>query len=469
MRRGSLFSLVTMFILSGCVNSPTFKHSPALAQPVYSADGADLDLQVDQQIHRRVIPLPLEDERTDVNLGSGREPIPVCVMQDVRETCITLEPDVPQDMVLRFAGGEKTLRFSYLGPQAQFSEAYQAAHRGKIDIEVPRAYELVNVGLSLTPYAAENPGLTASSPYLDDVRSYFAEHADAAFVQRLDELMREDASSYHTLKMNGAAFDLADDNTLTRSEIYRSSAWTGNDLLPLMEDMQAFAQSSDFSKFYAAHAQLYASQIAYLRDAVDVPGMIAWLGEEFPDVAPYDHTRILFSPLVGYNQSLKTFDEDGFRQSMPHVNFPYPADSDAQLSRNALAVYRGLILFTELNHGYINPTIEPYSGKIEAVMPDLPLWAGNETAAGYGNGTGIFTEMTNWALVSVHAYDVLPEAEADQIAERVERIMIRNRGFTRFDKFQARLLALSRSQPANESLADVFPQLVASLPDMLSE
>ena len=470
LRVSVLTSCVCLPLLACAGVSPEPKTSVASADPtpVFVTQASALDVRLDGELYRGVLALPLEDERNVVNLGAGREPIPVCVVEGERETCVTVRPDEPLDVIIRHGGEDRVLELSYLGPQVSFSSEYQAMHRGTLDIEIPVAYELVNVAIALTPYARENPGLAAPSPYLDEVRTTFAAQADHPFVTRLDQLMREDGSNYHTLKMNGAAFVLGDDNTVARHPMYKSTGWGGNDLLPLMEEMQDFARATGFAQFYEAHLPLYNSQVDYLRRDVGVDGMIAWLGTEFPDVTPYDHTYIVFSPLVGYNQSVKTFDEDGFRQLMPHVNFPYPEEDDAELSAEALKLYRGLILFTELNHGYINPTIDAYSGAIQDAMPDVSVWAANETAQGYGSGTGIFTEMTNWALISVRAYDVLPEAEADKIAARVERIMVRSRGFTRFGAFQRRFLELTRVRDEGVAVASVFPALVASLPDIAS-
>lgn len=465
-------ALALSAILSGCATLPVHRDAEIAATRtplVHEAQATTLDLKVGDETYPGVIRLPLEEDRTDVNLGAGNDPIPVCLVEGQRETCLMLRPDEPQDVVVRYLGEAKTLVLSYLGQQASFSPEYQTAHRGTLDIEVPIAYELVNVAIALTPYARENPDLSAQSPYLDEVRTRFADWADHPFVLALDQTMREEGSGYHTLKMNGAAFELSDNNTLSRSAIYRSTGWGRNTLLPVMGEMQDFARVSEFASFYASHRPLYEMQIAYLRNDVDVNAMIAWLGKEFPDVAPYDHTRILFSPLVGYNQSLKTFEVDGFRQMMPHVNFPYPEEEDAELSADALKLYRGLILFTELNHGYINPTIETYGAAIHEAMPDLSVWAGNETAQSYGSSVNVFTEMMNWALISVRAYDVLSATEAAQIAVRVERIMTDNRGFTRFPEFQERLLELSRRRGDDVPVASVFSKLIEQLPDMASD
>ena len=48
-----------------------------------------LDLRMGEETYYGVITLPLEDQRTVLNLGDGRDPVSVCVVEGDRETCVT--------------------------------------------------------------------------------------------------------------------------------------------------------------------------------------------------------------------------------------------------------------------------------------------------------------------------------------------------------------------------------------------
>ena len=433
---------------------------------VFEAQGDALDIEAAGQVYAGAIPLPLEEDRTQVNLGQGTDPLEFCVIEEARRRCLLLQPGEPVDFVIRHEGRDAVLALSYLGPQASFPAAYRAANAGRIDVEIPRAYELVNVAIALTQASLDTPGLAATSPYREEVRSRFAALKTHPFVAALDKEMAEDPDSYHLLKMNGAAFDLDESNTLTRSPYYKSVGWGGNVLLPYQAEMQDFARQAEFARFYADHADFYAGQIDFMRSGLAVEDMLAWLGRAFPDVAPYDYTRILFSPLTGHNQSLARFDDEGFRELQPHVNFPYPEDSDFGFGPDAQRQWRGLILFTELNHGFINPTAEAFAQQIGDAMPDRSVWAEGSTAMGYAEGIGIFNEMMNWALVSVRAQDTLAAEEASGVAKEVARIMANNRGFTRYPLFQQRLLALAASREEGATIASLYPEIVAMLPEI---
>lgn len=60
------------------------------------------------------------------------------------------------DFDILFAGVRYPTRIVGVPPMAKFDEAYQAAHRGRIEVSVPEVYELVNIAIALTPTARAN-------------------------------------------------------------------------------------------------------------------------------------------------------------------------------------------------------------------------------------------------------------------------------------------------------------------------
>ena len=85
-----------------------------------------------------------------------------------------------------------------------------------------------------------------------------------------------------------------------------------------------------------------------------------WLDRNFPTSNDYSTYNIIFSPLVAYNQSSNWFESNGFKELQPHVNFPYPQDiKSLRLSPQAEIVYRGNIVFTEINHAFRGESYQP--------------------------------------------------------------------------------------------------------------
>jgi hypothetical protein len=126
--------------------------------------------------------------------------------------------------------------------------------------------------------------------------------------------------------MNGYAFEYDDQGEIQRSSIYERTGFTGdhdNALLPFLEQMRAFSRDTNFRAFYARERPTYDEQIRFYREEIDLEAMKTWLGEQFPEVEPYDSVKIVFSPLVGGSQSVTWFGQGDFTELQPHINFPY--------------------------------------------------------------------------------------------------------------------------------------------------
>ena len=453
--------------LSGCAAALLASSPLALQAQDFEANGPSVDLRLGDTLYSGVVQLPLEEDSTNVNLGDGAQPIDLCLEQEARAFCTTLTPGVPQPVTVEFEGKTQTLVMKYRALAASFDEEYRAAHGGSIRVEVPPAYELVNVAIALTPYAEETYGLVSPSPYLEVVRRRLGHLRDHPFVKALDSEMREDQGNYHLLKMNGAAFVLLPNDDVRASQVYRRVGWSDNTLEPYVSEMQDFARAARFTRFLEDFAPLYDQQIAFLRNDVDVEGMLEWLSREFPGQDPYDSVRVIFSPLVGYNQSMARFEDGDFRELQPHVNFPYPTSTDGDFAEATLPFWQSLILFTELNHGFINDTTDALNAEIEQAMGDVTHWtAAGSAGRGYGGAGCVFTEMINWALFSVRARDVLPPDQADLVADAIAATMLHGRGFTQFAPVQDKLLALRAEQEPGGTVAELLPTLVSSLAHM---
>jgi len=390
----------------------------------------------------------------------------VCFVSGAESLCREVGVGEHFDFVVEHRGVDYPTRIEgvFVPPMAVFDPAYQTANRGRIRISVPEVYELVNVAIALTETARADRWLVVrDTPYYQALEAHFAPARDHPFVRALDAELRRDRSRYFHLKMNGYAFEYDSGGRIVRSRVYDRTGFAGdpvNHLLPFIEQMRDFSAASRFRDFYAAHRSFYESQVAYYRDEIDIADMLAWLGAQFPAVRPYDTTNIVFSPLVGGNQSVTSFESSGFRELQPHINFPYPAAGDTQLSPRAVALRRGAIVFTELNHGFINPTAERYAERIAGAVSDRALWTTpGSPSDGYGNAFSLFTEMMNWGLVSLYLNDRAPEADRDRMIANLDPYMQR-RGFPEFPAFNAFLVDLYRRRPPGTTIAGLYPAIV---------
>lgn len=347
-------------------------------------------------------------------------------------------------------------------PSAIYDERYRRVNKGKVAATIPEAYELVNIAIALTSHAQKSTGLVIKdTDYYREMMAWFEPVKNDPLVVALNQALEANPSSYFRLKMNGNSFEFDQKGDLALRKAYNRTGFAGdktNVLTPYLGQMKSFAKVSKFREFYAKHAAFYNSQCQFYLKEADLPGMCVWLQRQFPKTVPYDFVDVVFSPLVGWNQSSTWFESNGFKTLQPHVNFPYEsASSSLPLSPKARSVFRGLIVFTEINHGYLSPASTIFRSQILNATTNVDKWLTKAMQQNYA-GTGVFDEYMNWGLIPLWASDIVP-GEADMIMKQVMSTMAR-RGFLQFAEFQPFLMKLYRERKPGETIWDYYPRII---------
>ncbi len=347
-------------------------------------------------------------------------------------------------------------------PRATFTPAYQAAHRGQIEPTVPDVYEMVTIAIALTANVAANPGrVPTQTDYYRSVAAHFEPMRRHPFVLELNrQLDAEPILTYIRLKLNAYAFAFDARSRIVRSDVYDriDDEHTVNPLTPLMPLMQSFADQSGFRSFYAAHTALYDEQIEFFRTQTDAPDMWNWLRTQFPGVAPYDGVKIVLSPLAGNIQNEASFESNGYRELQLHLNFPYNINPD--ISPEGNRVWRGTLLFGEMNHGFINPHAERHRAGIDAAIGRRAIWTGPANAAAYPDDLAVFNEYLNFGVITLYHRDRMNAADGTVARRRIDTIMVENRGFLKFAEFDAFLRELYGRRSDGQTVADLYPQII---------
>ena len=348
-------------------------------------------------------------------------------------------------------------------PRAHFPDNYKASQSGKTFVEIPPVYELINVAFAITETGKKDNGLIMkSTSYYADVMKWFEQYSNEQVISALNNAM-VDINNSHGLKMDAYAFDM-DNGTIKPSAIYTRIGNSDENLLkPYIAGLQEFALKSKFTDFYKSHEPYYNELITSYRDSIGVPEMQKWLVKNFPSTR-YDSFKIIFSPLVSSNQSATWFDYDGFKEAQAHVNFPFPGKSGTStVSKAGTLVRAGTIVFTELNHAFINPESEKpeYAAKINKALSNLNIWTNPEKPAKYyNNAYACFNEYMNWALVSLRYIDYAPEIDQPELIAATENMMVNNRGFLKFKELNQFLVKLYKNRKSGQVLADLYPEIV---------
>ena len=400
----------------------------------------------------------------------GGRPHKVTYITDVDSISFTVELGKTYDFIIQKGADLCYQRIVGVRgvPAAVFDKKYRETHRGKTFVEIPEVYELVNVALAMTPTGIEDKNLVyKNSEYYARLRRWFDKFKGHPLLAALDAELKKNLNSYFTLKMNGYAFEFDRGGRIVQSKIYDRTGFRGeatNTLRPYLALLQSFADQTDFRKFYRENAQTYREQIAFYRDTADIAEMKRWLDKNFPGSSDYDTYKIIFSPLVAYNQSTTWFSSNGFKELQPHVNFPYPQDvkryGPENLSPQAEVIFRGNIVFTEINHGYINPEADKYADRIAKAISNRDRWVDKSKGPGYYGGVAAFNEYMNWGLVSLRIADYAPREEQDKMIAGIDTMMTERRGFPQFKAFDAFLVNLYRSRKPGQTLADLYPQII---------
>lgn len=395
------------------------------------------------------------------------KPHQVTFITDIDRISFTVEKGKTYDFIIQW--GDKICYTQIVGtaPRAVFDKKYQATHKGRIFAEIPEVYELVNVAIAMTPTGIENKNLVNhNSEYYARMRGWFDKYRNHPLLAAFEAKLKKDFFEYYHLKQDGYAFDFDEKGTIVQSKIYdRISGAPVNYLRPYLALLQSFSDASGFRKFYKNNEKTYREQIAFYRSGINIAGMKSWLDKNFPSSSDYDAYKIIFSPLVYRSQASLQFESFSFKELQPHVNFPYPGDiknflKETTVSEKAETIFRGDVVFTEINHGYIGPEGNKYHERILKATGNRNHWVDEKLGPNYYAGRGLFDEYMNWGLVSLRYADFVPKDEQDKMIGFNERMMTKGRGFLQFEAFDKFLVNLYRNRKPNQTIADLYPRII---------
>ena len=345
-----------------------------------------------------------------------------------------------------------------------FTKEYIKSHEGKTFAEIPAVYELVNIIITLTNTGKNKEGLVVkNTAYYQAVINWFGKYDKEPIVNKIDSVLSGSYVEYFSIKMNSYSFKFGSKGKIIPSEVY--DRLTGNNTLrPYLKELQDFSDKSNFITFFEKQQPLYSQLISSYRDSIGIAEMQKWLGKNFPETR-YNSYKIVFSPLVGNNQSANWFEYNGFKEVQAHVNFPYRNEAEKkEFSRDALHIKDGNIVFTELNHNFIGPEGQKleYQKNLNEAFANLDTWIkkGSPAERAYNNTRACFDEYMNWALVSLRYIDYAPLIEQNKLISKMERQQVDVRGFKKFIEFNQFLIRLYKNRIKGQTVADLYPQIV---------
>ncbi len=354
--------------------------------------------------------------------------VPFILVSETDSVAITLQyGQMNRLLIIRQAKGDTvTCLFTSHVKAATFTDAYKKANQGKTIVEIPEVYELIHVVFALTNYG-KTEAIEKATPYYPAMMSYFSPYKSHPIVATIDSLLIVSDDNYPNLKMDSYAYQFVGDR-IQNGGIYDRVSWGEvNTLAPYVARLESFARQSGFRAFFRKQQLYYKQLLTEYRKNIDVATMKQWLEKQFP-TTHYSAVKVLFTPLVGWNQSANDFSDNGFKEAQAHVNFPF---MDAEDRKQPPAVTRGQrmkIVFTELNHSYLNPEAEKYQDKVALGFSDLSKWVTPKTpSAGYDNPLRCFEEYMNYGLVTLLYNDLFDRPTFEMLRTRMQKGMTTRR------------------------------------------
>ncbi|RZK21891.1 MAG: DUF4932 domain-containing protein [Hymenobacter sp.] len=325
-----------------------------------------------------------------------------------------------------------------------------------VAVRFSEAYELSNIILALTPYGQSDAfEVYKNSRYYREVRAYFAPVMQHLVVQQAN-YSRKEWAKYLAFRTDAYAFGFNAQQQLVREFAFHAQGNT-QPFDSLLEQVNDFARVSGFREFYRRHQPYYDSLAVAYRQSQRLPEVLAFLTAELGPAQPAAQASqyaVVLSPLV-YRMNCH---RDVQHVPTDFATVPeYLLSGDLRQQPTPADVLTGIhALFTETDHGFVNPVTSAYGAQVRASF-NVKQW---DTGSGYDKGEyDTFNEYMTWAVYDLFAYRYFA-AQAPLVCQNWA-LQNESRGFLASRLFNSQLRALYAKRKKGQTVRDLYPALLA--------
>lgn len=319
-----------------------------------------------------------------------------------------------------------------------------------IKIEMKESYELSNIILALTQYGrTDRWDVQKVTPYYDDVLKYFEPVKNHPLLDSVN-YSRAEWKKFLGFRTDMYAFSFDQNGKLKRDYPFNSFGPIEVDKnIDLIND---FVLKSNYRQFYKNHKDFYDKIISNYKEYYFVNKSIQFLDKvaEKSNNESLKNYVIAISPLVGGQNCHRDVDRT------TTVDFPN-ISKDLILGNlendYCTRIVENHTLFTEMDHGYINPISDKYEKLITSNF-NLTKW---DKESGY-QGINSFNEYMTWAVYDLFIKVNFPEV-ADSIALQWQ-YQNASRGFIAQNLFAKKVSELYFKQKGNRSIENIYKPLL---------
>jgi hypothetical protein len=189
-----------------------------------------------------------------------------------------------------------------------------------------------------------------------------------------------------------------------------------------------------------------------------------WMELEFPKIK-FNSYRVVFSPLIKGSHSTQNYssaidDHQYFREAVMFVCGPERYDTNKELTEKQKEGLLSGVVFTEIDHNYVNPSTNKYSTLVDSIFSNRNTWVKPGYGSAYYPGTiSVFNEYMTHAAFCLYILDTYDQATAEYVINNRESLMVDRRNFTRFKEFDKALIRLRRENK-NLRVVDLYPLIL---------
>jgi hypothetical protein len=313
-------------------------------------------------------------------------------------------------------------------------------------IEVPAVHELIFIIYALTDVGAtDSVMIHHNSDYYKKVMNHFGSFREEKIVKSIDKKIR---TSYNQIRMDAANYSINSNNEITKNCKYKNLSWGNKDYIKrYLSDLKTFCVKTGFFEFYKNNSTYYDSLKGLMQKQCAIEKQYLWLEKNFP--IHHHSYRIIFSPLSKGKHATNVSLEDV-------VVFVSGPTQNSDLSETLLEARDSRMLFTEIDHNYVNPISDLHQKEIKKAFRNKHGWVRPDVSDDYVNEYAVFNEYMTWAVYLLYAKDTYSSSDFEVIRKNIEEFMVFQRGFLIFRWFTEQMLELYRRKEAERPISDLY-------------
>ena len=317
-------------------------------------------------------------------------------------------------------------------------------------IEIPEVQELIFVIFSLTDVGLNDSiMINHNSEYYKNVISYFGAFKKEKIVRRLGKKI---SVNYNELRMDASNYKFDSIDNLVKNAEFHNLSWGGRDYLQkYLTDLEAFSKKTQFRKFYETNKDYYDALIDKMKLQAPIDKQQKWLENNFPK--KHANFRIVFSPLSYGKHSTNSALKDV-------VIFVSSPTENSKLSKILLEARDTRMLFTEIDHNYVNPISDSYLTQIKKAFKEREKWTNGKYSDSYKDEYAVFNEYMTWCVFVLYALDTYNIEDYNIVKNQIETMMIEYRGFSNFKVFNEKMIELYKNKESNVLISDLFLEIL---------